>query len=452
MEPSPATLFAPLLIGTLLNAILLGVTSLQTLYYFQTYKNDPWWFKLLISYLMVAELANTAFDIDIVYESLITRYGSLVPVNPQFLPADAMTTALISTPVQLFMAWRIKKMTKSTVLCAIVTFAALCSLGGGVWLSISSINNSPFSHSPTSLPGVPGAPGALVIAPVVIWLASSGVTDLLITLIIAASMLRKRRQHRTTFDPYINRVIRPGAVTALAVFLDLTIFLSLPGSTIFFIWDLTVSKLYTNSLLTSLNSRPVKGFKEANDSAQNAIFPHTGDTTLITLDSFGSQIPDAPSISQDSIGVRAYLDPPLNKIQAHQERSGFNDTNNEPYSSPQAWDLEASFPRDGFSKTSSFPTPTTPAPFPRTPRTSSPDSSAHLATPPPRNTSQNQRNINGVTRSSRSPRQGNSRPAPGPAANFELSTLRKTDTRLPAGTSSTGRRTDNMYNSVDNRF
>ncbi|KAF9064988.1 hypothetical protein BDP27DRAFT_1332745 [Rhodocollybia butyracea] len=449
MEPSPATLFAPLLIGTLLNAILLGVTSLQTLYYFQTYcKNDPWWFKLLISYLMVAELANTAFDIDIVYESLITHYGSLVPITPQFLPADALTTALISTPVQLFMAWRIKKITKSTVLCAIVTFAALCSLGGGVWLSISSINNSPFKHGPSPVPS------ALEIAPVAIWLTSSGVTDLLITVIIAASMFRKRRQHRSTYDPYINRVIRlsiqAGAVTALAVFLNLTIFLSLPGSSIFFIWDLTISKLYTNSLLTSLNCRPVKGSKEANDSVRNAIFPHRDDTTfIVTLESFGSQIPGAPMIS---LGVKVSRNQPLNKIQAHQERSGFNGTNNEQYSTPKAWDLEASFPRDGFSKTSSFSTPTTPAHFPRTPRTSSLDILAHLTTPPPRNTSQNQRRFNDVARSSRSPRQGNSRLAQGPAAKFELAALRKTDNRPPVGTNPAGRRADNMYNSVDNRF
>ncbi|KAE9395186.1 hypothetical protein BT96DRAFT_159463 [Gymnopus androsaceus JB14] len=252
MESTTSKIFTPLFIGTLLNILLLGVTSMQALYYFQTYKRDPIWFRLLVSYLTLAELVNTICDIAIVYEPLILRYGSPVPFTPKFLPADAVITALISTPVQLFMAWRIKKITKSTLLCALTTFASLCSLAGGVWLSISSITDSPFNQSQSSQ-----GPDR---TPVIIWLAFSGATDLLIIFIVAGSLMKKRKRYHdasndpaldSTFNRVIMRNIQTGSVTAFAVLTELVVFLTINGVPYFFIWDLILSKLYTNSLLTS---------------------------------------------------------------------------------------------------------------------------------------------------------------------------------------------------------
>ncbi|KIK50281.1 hypothetical protein GYMLUDRAFT_253110 [Collybiopsis luxurians FD-317 M1] len=350
MSVSPGSIFAPLLIGTFLNMGLLGVTSVQAIYYFQTYKRDRWWFKLLVFYLMLAEVCNSIFDIALVYEPLITHYGSPIPSAPKFLPADAMTTALISTPVQLFMAWRIKKITKSSFLSIVITIAALSSLVGGAWLSISSITDNPFSRGPKSL----------VEPPVILWLASSGATDVLITLTIVISLLRKRKTQNVAMDPYVNRVIRlsvqAGVLTVLAVLLDMIVFLTTKGAPYFFIWDLNISKLYTNSLLASLNSRPA----QSTQVVQNALFENHSEstelktfTTITTSSMLDSSINSPRAIKgPENMQKRKYSDPHSAFMQ-HGPRSFHTNVDKDLTSESIRLGLDFPAPRDRASDVSS---------------------------------------------------------------------------------------------------
>ncbi|KAF5373382.1 hypothetical protein D9757_009767 [Collybiopsis confluens] len=254
-----------------------------------------------VFYLMVVEVCNSVFDIALIYEPLITRYGSPVPMAPTFLPADALTTAMISTPVQLFMAWRIKKITNSIALCAVIVFSALCALVGGTWLSISSVTANPFTQSPKN---------GVIEAPVILWLASSGVTDLLITFIVVVSLLRKQRGKHTDLDPYVNRVIRlsiqAGVLTSLAVLADMVVFLSIQGGApYFFIWDLILSKLYTNSLLTSLNSRPTST-KFGAPKIQNALFRNESESHELTT---FTTVTTAPTFDGADNSLRTIMTP-----------------------------------------------------------------------------------------------------------------------------------------------
>ncbi|KAG8221366.1 hypothetical protein J3R82DRAFT_1538 [Butyriboletus roseoflavus] len=169
---------------------------------------------------------------------------------------------MISFPVQLFIAWRVKVMSKSSILPAIITFFAFASLVGGIATAVAVI----LIHLEYSL--FPQNDGAVIT-----WLASSAAADIIITVSLVYSLLRKRTGFVAT-DDIINRIIRltiqTGLITAMAAMLDVTLFLVLKVSEPFYrdvvpdfffpafrnyIWDLTLSKLYSNSILSTLNAR-----------------------------------------------------------------------------------------------------------------------------------------------------------------------------------------------------
>ncbi|KAK7032155.1 hypothetical protein VNI00_013329 [Paramarasmius palmivorus] len=244
----PQDVFGPMLIGTLLDAILLGTLLLQVASYFHKYPNDRWWFKCLVAYLTVADIANTVCDFITVYDPLVLNIGTILSRPPKLLPADAITTTLVSTPVQLFMAWRIKIITGNRILPSIISVMSLMSLGGAVWLASGVIREK----------GVNFIESSDIKHASYMWLITSTVTDITITGVIFSIVLRRRKTRAISSSPmdsHVSRVLRltieAGAVTALATCADLIVFLTVTAGPYFFIWDFTISKLYSNSLLAS---------------------------------------------------------------------------------------------------------------------------------------------------------------------------------------------------------
>ncbi|KAJ3860779.1 hypothetical protein EV359DRAFT_75013 [Lentinula novae-zelandiae] len=189
-----------MLVGVFLNCILYG---------------DNPRIKAFVWYLYILETLNTGFDIGMMLEPLVFRYGteravSRVPINP-------IVTVLISTPVQIFMAWRIKVISGSKWLFYAITFFAVCSFIGGLanTIAVTIINQYANLHQ--------------FDGSVITWLASSAVTDILITVSLVWSLWRKRTNVRAT-DDAISRIIRltvqTGAITAVSATLDVILFLA----------------------------------------------------------------------------------------------------------------------------------------------------------------------------------------------------------------------------------
>ncbi|KAJ3875483.1 hypothetical protein F5051DRAFT_414123 [Lentinula edodes] len=241
-------IFGPMLVGVFLNCILYGVLAVQTFIYFQTYKKDNPRIKAFVWYLYILETLNTGFDIGMMLEPLVFRYGTERAVSrvPIMLSADPIVTVLISTPVQIFMAWRIKVISGSKWLFYAITFFAVCSFIGGLanTIAVTIINQYANLHQ--------------FDGSVITWLASSAVTDILITVSLVWSLWRKRTNVRAT-DDAISRIIRltvqTGAITAVSATLDVILFLAVPNTTVNFVWDFALSKLYTNALMSTLNAR-----------------------------------------------------------------------------------------------------------------------------------------------------------------------------------------------------
>ncbi|KAK0235368.1 hypothetical protein EDD85DRAFT_73655 [Armillaria nabsnona] len=246
--PSPIVeIYAPLMVGAFVTSVLYGVTVMQMYIYYQTSQKDPRWMRLFVFYLLLAETTNTILDVGIVFEPLILRYGSEIPLIRSPLPlqlTDGVMTVLISTPVQMFMAWRIRIITKSRIPALVIAVFSLTAMAGGIWTTVS-VSLQPDYQQFADFRAAP-----------ITWLVSSAVTDILVSCFLVYSLSRKRNAFS---NDIISRLIRynvqTGTITSIAALADAIVFITDSNATVFFSWDLCIAKLYSLSLLSSLNAR-----------------------------------------------------------------------------------------------------------------------------------------------------------------------------------------------------
>jgi len=246
--PNVALSLGPILLGVFANMILYGVLIVQTFIYYRTYKKDALLMKLFVLYLFIVETANTGFDMAIVYEPLILRYGTphATTYFPMMFPTEPIMIVAVSTPIQLFLAWRIWLITKGNWIPAIICFLSIVSFGGGVWTCIKIVILKRFVLKPE------------LHASALLWFTASCVVDVIITASLVWSLSRRKTGFRDT-DSAIDRIIRmtvqTGMLTSIAAIGDVVFFTFLPHTALNFLWDLPLSKIYTNSLLSTLNAR-----------------------------------------------------------------------------------------------------------------------------------------------------------------------------------------------------
>ncbi|KAJ7759578.1 hypothetical protein B0H16DRAFT_1816250 [Mycena metata] len=257
--------FAPLLFGVIMNALLFGVFIVQVHTYFRLYKTDFNWTRYIIYYLIVMETINTICDVGLIYEPLITlRYSQSVEIySPKFLAADPIVTVsanltlhaiqtsrpqtLISTPCQLFLAWRIRRVTKSNWLSGLVALLSFASLVGGVGATIGVALRPEFAQF------------HLLEPEITLWLASTAFADLFITAFLVNFLWKNKTGFKTQTDSVADKIIfftvQTGTLTSFAAITDVTLFLLVPRTTLMFIWDFSLSKLYSVCLIATLNAR-----------------------------------------------------------------------------------------------------------------------------------------------------------------------------------------------------
>ncbi|KAH7882680.1 hypothetical protein F5I97DRAFT_1816535, partial [Phlebopus sp. FC_14] len=244
----------PILIGIIFNTLLYGIMISQTFLYFTTYKRDSWWLKLFVVYLFLADTVNSVFDLVYIYNCLINHFGlqvRLLTGNPGSMvtttacTTDPAMTGIIGSSVQLFFAWRVHVISKSIpaviaiVICAVVNLLASLgtAIGDGIVLEFMMLRK--------------------LQVVVIIWLAAAAVGDVLITATLVWHLSRRKTGLAAT-DDLINRIMRltvqTGLITAVCAVVDLAFYLT-NANGIHLIFNLPLAKLYSNSLLSSLNYR-----------------------------------------------------------------------------------------------------------------------------------------------------------------------------------------------------
>ncbi|KAF8158463.1 hypothetical protein B0H34DRAFT_859227 [Crassisporium funariophilum] len=273
----------PMFIGFTFNVFLYGIMVTQAYLYFTTYKQDRTWMKSFVVLLLVADTVNTVFDFAYLYRSLIVHFGDgeFLATADWIFATEPATTGIIASLVQCFFAWRICILTNSWPLSGIVVAGAM--IGGiSAVATAFEVGRTPHFVDFRDFKAV-----------VIAWLAAESITDVAIT----AIMVWFLRKHKTGFqesDLMVDRIIRitmqTGLITSLVAILDLIFFLTNPSG-IHLIFNFPLSKLYTNSLMSSLNSR--RGWKFGS-SNQDFSVVQSSDLGMLTTSNLTHSPPLSP--------------------------------------------------------------------------------------------------------------------------------------------------------------
>ncbi|KAJ7811635.1 hypothetical protein B0H14DRAFT_2859560 [Mycena olivaceomarginata] len=223
--PDVRLLFGPILLGVLLNTMLYGVAGVDSLLQMSMYyTRHIFYFKIL--YLLLAETVDVVFQIGFIFEPLIVYYGTAraLEKTPLFLKPGASSNNLkikagISTAVQLYVAWRIERLTEAYLFPVLISVLSLVSLGGGISVTylVASHDDFTFALSPKFRPFV------------TTWLSSSTACDVLMSAVLIYSLVQ------APTDRYVDRIIRltvqTGSITAITAMVDLLVFFLKPPNT-----------------------------------------------------------------------------------------------------------------------------------------------------------------------------------------------------------------------------
>ncbi|KAJ7672620.1 hypothetical protein DFH06DRAFT_1468024 [Mycena polygramma] len=264
----PHRSYWPYLIGVVLNTFLwcpVQVLMIQMIIYYQAYKNDKALAALFVVYLFVVESLNTGLSIALVYQPLVGQFGTDSPTTlfPSLLPSQPFLEAAISFPVQLFYAWRISLIMRSYIASVFICMASVTSVGDRRMLD---------RHYRSQVKVYADKPK--VDRTALVWSCSAAAADIIITTSLIWSLkLRKTGIKRT--DNTVDRIVRSesprvladpppdlpaasiqtGGLTVAFTILDVALFVALPTSTLSFVFDFGIPKLYSNALLSTFNAR-----------------------------------------------------------------------------------------------------------------------------------------------------------------------------------------------------
>ncbi|KAJ6578782.1 hypothetical protein DFH09DRAFT_1148297 [Mycena vulgaris] len=237
----------PMFLGLVMNILLYGIMWTQIYLYLTTYKRDPLYIKLYVGALMLADTLNTGFMIEYLYNSLIIHFNDLdyLARADWVFATDPAMTGIIGAMVQLFYAWRIHMLTGNLWIVGLITICALTNAIGGLASAAAIAFVPQFSHFQEFQ------------IPVICWLMSAAIGDVVIT----GTLVSFFRNHRTgcsatdtRVDQIIRLTIQTGMITSMCSVIDLGLFLG-DSSGMHLVFNLPLAKLYSNSLMSSLNAR-----------------------------------------------------------------------------------------------------------------------------------------------------------------------------------------------------
>ncbi|KAI0749980.1 hypothetical protein C8Q80DRAFT_1232843 [Daedaleopsis nitida] len=249
LPPNIALLAGPQLLGYMFAWGLQGVLSVQCYIYYLYFPKDHLALKALVwgvfiwEWVQMGLVTQTAFDIDVYHYGDI---GSLTAFHSTWFSVPVMS-AVVSFVVQCYFAWRIWVLSRSRILVGAILFLSFAQMvlgiAGGVTLAIIDANAVEASVNR------PIVASGLIIATVV---------DVMIAIAMTFLLLRAKSGIKQS-DDIVNRLVRliieTGALTASVALLYVVVFMVDTQDLLFECPALILPKLYSNTLIVSLNNR-----------------------------------------------------------------------------------------------------------------------------------------------------------------------------------------------------
>ncbi|TRM64794.1 hypothetical protein BD626DRAFT_489890 [Schizophyllum amplum] len=281
MAANPVELpFGMLLIGLIVSSALYGLVFLQCYMYFRAYPEDATWIKAMVAVLLAMDTAASALAGHGVYSYLVINYG-----NPEVLASidtsleiESLLTVLVTFITQVFYGNSINKLAGQRRYVAwIIYFMAFASLAFGVAAVANNFVSVHFSGlNLTSAKIVSGFA-----------LGGNALCDLAITLALCLLFTSSKTGFKPT-DSILDRLlvftINRGAIAFLVQVFNCGFYLWNPANLVWVPFHLCLSKVYTISLVATLNQRDKYRKSTFTEATSNASFRTSsqGNSTFIS--------------------------------------------------------------------------------------------------------------------------------------------------------------------------
>ncbi|PIL27201.1 hypothetical protein GSI_10345 [Ganoderma sinense ZZ0214-1] len=246
-------LIGPIYIGPLLAWMLFGVSIVQLYIYHTSFSRDPLSIQIAVYGIFFLDVFQSVVVAAVGWQVLVAGWGR--PVNIEFpgwsFAATPFLSGVISASVQLFYAWRIYRLGKWRIIPAAIGLTGLASALGAIIFAIMFMFKKDLNsfHEPA------------MYSLCILWLGVGAFTDVVIMLSMFFLLYSAKRQSFTfqRSEFIVNRLMRltveTGLACAITASLELAFFLGLPATGLHLAFATILSKVYSNTFMTSLNSR-----------------------------------------------------------------------------------------------------------------------------------------------------------------------------------------------------
>ncbi|RPD72800.1 hypothetical protein L226DRAFT_147466 [Lentinus tigrinus ALCF2SS1-7] len=247
-NPIPSQLLGPILVGVLLNCFVYGIVFLHWIQYTLGRNRDSRHLKGLVHWCFFLDTVHSGAVLWMLWNYAVDNFANYDFLTTTLWPVSAtpLFVALVSTPIQHLFAWRIKQFTHTWWIFGLLSGLSAASLGVGVVAAAEGLRRHDIQSSHRLIP--------LIDA----WLGAGMVCDILLAVLLYSHLWRSKTGFRST-DTVIGRLMRSSvettALSALFCILYLSTFSALPKTTFSVIFAMPLGRIYTGTLLSTLNSR-----------------------------------------------------------------------------------------------------------------------------------------------------------------------------------------------------
>ncbi|RPD62598.1 hypothetical protein L226DRAFT_532409 [Lentinus tigrinus ALCF2SS1-7] len=244
--------YGVMLLSVIITAMLYGFTVLQSLYYFEQFPKDSWLLKSSVVALWVLDTLTIVFDSHEVYFYLIVNYNNPPALQKEVWSSQAelLVTYTIVLIVQIFFLLRIHHLRPYMwYIPAVLGVIAVASYAMVVVIFFRVIHDTTWAD--TDRPSV--------TRPLTANWVLGMIVDIGITVILCWYLWTEKLAVRQKTNVMLNRIIvfmvNRGAIAAVVQILTLLTKFIWPQTLVMIAFHNALSKVYTNSMLATLNAR-----------------------------------------------------------------------------------------------------------------------------------------------------------------------------------------------------
>ncbi|KAJ7916147.1 hypothetical protein B0H13DRAFT_2323635 [Mycena leptocephala] len=280
LSSSLNTTLGALQIGVLVSYVLFGVTTTQAYIYYSRFPDDSAKLKALVAFVWVCEFGHAICVGHTLYTYTISDYGhpeSLALATPKSLGTAVFFSGVIAASVQGFFSFRIYALSQKLYISILIWGMAFLRLLACTVMFVGVLDMTSLAHYETQW-------GWLLTAT---WSVSTA-NDWTITATLVVLLYKQRanvfKRTAALVDKIIAWTIETGMLTSAANIAMLACFVTMEGNLIWLAIVVVGARLFSNSLLASLNSRTT--LREMNQvtlpSLAPVMEPCTGNDVQIT--------------------------------------------------------------------------------------------------------------------------------------------------------------------------